>query len=666
MDKSAVSIALGSFLLSLGAADEPSFATIADDGSPTILITKSAADLSVDQFAGYTQTFDGPAISRSLAPDLPALLERSANLQLHSFGGNPMLTQLSLLGFGENGFGRVKILLDGVELNAVDMSAPDLSRIPLAAIERLEIFHGPSPVLHGDGAIAGVIEIETDTHDYTPLTRLSGRIGSDGTAGLGAMTRGGSESDRLAYAASYDFLRSDGWRDSSFFQTHAFNGSVRKTLADDSSFAVKVNYSNGLFRLPGALSAESLARDRREAAYQHDSCRSWNSGVAFDGTLVCADNRSLRLDFGFDTRHRTSTWGDFDYANDYDLTTFHGRLAYLDENDLFQLRNSFTAGYETGYALDDITDRSGFGDPLTEFRRLRHALFLRDELHASDDLSLIAGFRAENVDDRWRTAFGRGNDRSNNTLFGGELGVAYRPIKTFKAYLKTSHFARSAFCDETTYTRSGEPLSPEHGLSLNTGFDWNFLSGFTCALDAFALLMEDEIFYNPYSSQSAGHWYGYNENAEGRTFRYGLDSRLGWRREGVAEAMLLCSLAQARFVSGPYDGNAVPLVPTVRLRAVVGVWLSHDLEITLGYRRSGSSFLAGDFTNTYDELEGYGLFDLGAHYEPSWAKGWTASLALDNLLDRDFCDFAGYAEGAGPYFYPGRGRSLLFTLSYEF
>ena len=60
------------------------------------------------------------------------------------------------------------------------------------------------------------------------------------------------------------------------------------------------------------------------------------------------------------------------------------------------------------------------------------------------------------------------------------------------------------------------------------------------------------------------------------------------------------------------------------------------------------------------------VFDAGATYEPSWAKGWRLSLVVDNLLDRRYCDFAGWSDFSGAYCYPAAGRSILATLSCEF
>lgn len=51
-----------------------------------------------------------------------------------------------------------QVVLDGEELNNVDMSAPNLTRarIPTAMSKRVEVMYGPSPVLYGDNFVAGV------------------------------------------------------------------------------------------------------------------------------------------------------------------------------------------------------------------------------------------------------------------------------------------------------------------------------------------------------------------------------------------------------------------------------------------------------------------------------------------------------------------------------
>ena len=57
--------------------------------------------------------FDAEAIARSGARDLPELLAKKANVQIRTLNANPLQAQVAMRGFGENSFGRVKIVVDG-------------------------------------------------------------------------------------------------------------------------------------------------------------------------------------------------------------------------------------------------------------------------------------------------------------------------------------------------------------------------------------------------------------------------------------------------------------------------------------------------------------------------------------------------------------------------
>ena len=74
------------------------------------------------------QTIDADEIAASGARDLPELLEKKAGLDIHRLNSNPIQSEIAMRGFGENAFGRVKVLVDGEELNNVDMVAPNLMR----------------------------------------------------------------------------------------------------------------------------------------------------------------------------------------------------------------------------------------------------------------------------------------------------------------------------------------------------------------------------------------------------------------------------------------------------------------------------------------------------------------------------------------------------------
>ena len=662
----AMAVSAGAEETKSGPAKEPGVWTDAE-GRTGVIVYASRTERPVEQIAGQVQVFTGVDIAASGAEDLPKFLERAANIQVRTLNANPKQAQLAARGYGENSFDRIRVVLDGADLNNVDMAAPDLTRIPLGNISRVEVVHGPSPVLHGDGAVAGAVNVETDTRDYAKVTRITGKAGSQNTYGLNVATRGGAEGAGIFYQAAADYERSSGYRSRSGWENYTVNGGVTKNFEDGSSAYFKANYSHGFYEMPGSLTRSQWRRDPKDAFSRHDWGRTWNYGAAFGGKARLADGRWLYLDASFDDQHRKAHWGDYDYSNDYDLYSFRVKPRYFDEREIGGHRNEFTFGVDLGYDVYEVRDRSGYNNRKYRFYRMREGVYVQDEFFFTDQWSVKAGARLDNVDNEWRHYAGIREDHSNDWLQGYELSLVYRPVDNLKTYVKGTRFFRSAFCDEMNYTRDGKFLDPETGWSADGGVEWNFLKEFNFMFNGYATWTEDEIFYNPHAKDYGyGMWGGYNENADGDTLRLGFDTALSWKKNGVAEASARYSFVNARFASGQYDGKDIPLVPRHRVRLDAGVWVCEGIEVKGGMTWTARQNLSGDYGNSHDELPSYPLFDAGVYCEPSWAKGWKLSFAVNNILDKEYCDFAGWSDYSGAYYYPGKGRSCVLTLSYEF
>ena len=625
---------------------------------PTVTVYASRIEDVKADIPASVQIFDADQIAASGARDLPELLKKKAGADIHAMNGNPILTSIAMRGFGDNAFGRVKVVIDGEELNNVDMSAPNLTRIPLGNVERVEIMHGPSPVLYGDGAVAGVVNVTTDTRDYEQSTKITGRAGSQYTFGGNVQTKGGDEEEGVLYNASYDYLQSDGYRRHSAYEMHTANAGVRKNFENGSTVGLKVNYQNAFYELPGSLTYDGWKNARKSASTPDDWARIWSYGVSLDSKMRLAEDQWLYLDVGFSHQYRHAVYksasGDSDY--EYDYYSFRVSPRYVNECDVAGFGNKFTVGFDFRY--DQYwEDHVSYGAPIKRhFNRDRYAAFVHDEFFFTDDLSLIAGARLEQIGNRWRKYVGLSESRSRDRLSDYELGLVYRPVEGLKTYVKGSQFHRSPFCDELSYTQDGNFLEPETGASLDIGVEWEFLEEFSFMANGYGIVMEDEIFFDP----SLLPW-GYNSNSPAKTRRIGFDTGLSWLRDKVAEASVRYNAVHADFGSGEYHGNDVPYVPNHRIRLEGGFWIVDDLRIKGGYTYTSSQYLSGDYANVYDKLPAYSLFDIGVYYEPSWAEGWKASFVMDNIFDRNYCDYAGPG-----YYYPACGRSFMFTVSYEF
>ena len=635
---------------------------------PPVTIYASRIDDTKDSIPAPVAVFTAAEIEASGVRDLPELLKKKAGIGVQSYNGNPLLTSVSMRGFGENAYGRVRIVLDGEDLNNVDMNAPNIARIPIWNVERVEIIHGPSPVLYGDGAVAGVVNIVTDTKDYEKKTRITGRAGSQNTFGGTVQTKGGFEPEGVLYSASYDYLQSEGYRERSAYRMHTANAGVRKNFENGSTIGFKANYQNAFYELPGSLTYDQWKSGRRSANVRDDAVRMRNYAMSIDSKMKIAEDQWLYLDGGFSHQFRRCTEpGAFKHLQ-YDYYRYQLSPRYVNEMAVAGFDNKFTVGLDFRYDLYNERHPM-FWWPGTRvkrhFSRDRYAAFVQDEFSLTENLSVLAGARLERIGNHWKDYAGLNQTDGHDWKGDYELGLVYRPVDGLKTYVKGTRFHRSAFCDELSWTPTGRFLKPETGTSLDVGAEWTFLKEFTFNVNGYGSVMEDEIFYHPWFS-APPPWSGFNCNSPSKTRRIGLDTSFSWLRDKVAEASIRYGLVHADFGKGPYHGNDVPLVPNHRIRAEAGFWAFSDLEIKGGFSFVGSQWLGEDFGNDENKLEAYLLFDIGAYYEPSWAKGWRASFVIDNIFDRDYCEYAfNYGPGALAY-YPAVGRSFMFTLSYEF
>ncbi|OAM89214.1 TonB-dependent receptor [Termitidicoccus mucosus] len=124
-----------------------------------------------------------------------SLLQTAPGNLVESGGGWVKFSTVGLRGFSSD---QTVVLVNGRALprsGDTDNGGPDLSRIPLAAIERIEILPSAASAIYGAGAISGGINIIL-RRDYH---------GRDLTAYIGSATEGGATEYRLNYVEGISF-----------------------------------------------------------------------------------------------------------------------------------------------------------------------------------------------------------------------------------------------------------------------------------------------------------------------------------------------------------------------------------------------------------------------------------------------------------------------------
>jgi len=116
-----------------------------------------------------------PETERARSRTLPDLLEESAGVTVRRFGGVGSFATVSLRSTGAN---QVSLFLDGIPLRGAESGTVDLSTLPLAALSRVEVYRGTSPVGLGGQGIGGVVNLVTvsPTRPRTTVSASGGRF----------------------------------------------------------------------------------------------------------------------------------------------------------------------------------------------------------------------------------------------------------------------------------------------------------------------------------------------------------------------------------------------------------------------------------------------------------------------------------------------------------
>ena len=151
-----------------------------------------ATVIEAENYAGEEETVAG-------------LLKDAAGVQVRSFGGPGQRSEISIRGSTGQ---QVIILLDGVRLNTAQSGTVDLSTIPLAIVDRIEVSRGGGSTQAGSGAIGGVVNVVTKRPSGASRTTVSVSGGS-----FSSWRGSASHADRagdLDYALSYSGFTTKG------------------------------------------------------------------------------------------------------------------------------------------------------------------------------------------------------------------------------------------------------------------------------------------------------------------------------------------------------------------------------------------------------------------------------------------------------------------------
>ena len=632
----------------------------ASTNDQSLIVTATRGTSAKVAPATHTSVITREQIMSSGASNVGELLRSLAGVQL---AHNQSNTIISMRGFSaEQAANNVLILVDGRRLNHGDIAAPYVEQIPLEQVERIELLKGSASILYGDQAVAGVINIITQTYQ----SALGTASETDLQLQLGefAQSRTGIRhtqviNDALRIHADFHHLNSDGYREHNEHSQKRWQVSADWQQASGSRWKFSLSSLKDDRQTPGALplalfretprlSLPEFASDYTDQNSQHASVSFNQAFDAFD-LFVNLDHQSDDIDsltsfLGFASTTVANTERDslqFSPRIQGSWNTDYGQAEWLMGIDVLKLEYDF-----------DLLARTN--------EQTQRALYASINWPISESLSLTTGLRHTKVKDELKDPLTFVNETSlDERANNWSIGLEQRYSSSFSSFIKAESNFRFAKVDEQAYTSPGViGLKPQTGESIELGIrvntDWLSLT-----LSAFQLTLEDEIVFDINALAPTGAFFpGANVNLDASE-RDGLMLDANIELNDAWSIALAYTLLDARFTKGSNKGRRIPSVAEEVLSSSLG-YQQRGMKAFLEATYTSERYQDGDNANLSRALNAYTLVSLGIHFALDEYEDFSFTLRMNNLFDEQYAAFAQF-DG----YYPGDGRQLSLRLDYR-
>jgi outer membrane receptor protein involved in Fe transport len=611
----------------------------------SVVVTADRGEARLPSAASAT-VITAAELSNSAAGAVDDVLRQTPGFTLFrrssSRTANPTTQGVTLRGVSGSGASRTLVLADGVPLNDPFGSWVYWNRVPMAAIDRVEIVRGATGDLYGADALGGVIQLLTIPPSRPRLRAVvEGGSHATGRASLFAGTTFGGWSA----AASGELLRTDG------VVTIGSESAGPVDVPADSDYGtgfLTVGTQRDRWRANGRFSAYSEERGNgtpvqvNSTAWRQVSAElgglagdgAWEAHVAVGSqdyyqtfSAVAANRLSERLT----TEQWTPT--DFVSANgQYSLPVGQHQVLVGAET-----RRTESTVDEYRYALQSgVNVRSGpFVVGGTE---TNNALFARVGLAASDRLTISLGIRG----DFWNTdPLSDSEAEKDATFFSPRLGVAFRvgdvrlQAAAYRAHrTPTLNELYRGFRVGNILTNPNAQLEPE----TLTGVEGGVL------LSAGALSLRVTGFANRLEGAIANFTLGQQGGTVIRERRnsdeiraYGAEIETDLRLHptvGVnAQVTFTSSKFHGSIATPTLEGNRVPQVPIVQFGGGV-TWAAPQMfSVAAQVRGSGDQY-DDDQNSPQFELDKYAVVDMMV--SRPIVRALQGFLSIENVFDKDY------------------------------
>lgn len=650
-------------------------ALTAAEPAPTVLapfvITATRAPQAPATLPLATDVFTADSLRSSPTLTLDDTLRRSAAFSLFrrtgSLTANPTAQGVSLRGLGPSGASRSLVLLDGVPLNDPFGGWVAWTKIPVSALDRVELVRGGGSSTWGNASLGGTIQLLSrpllpPAPTSPPVLNTTATIGDFNTRALGVSATATSRSGRDALALDAAAFATDG---PGLLQNP---GPIDRS-ADSAHQRARLAWGR---RIGDHTTLTATARVWHEergngTPYQRNTSREAflsstlavtpPSGPAFSAT-VYAQDQTFASTFSSVNPARTAETP----ANDqYDVpATALGAYAHATWGDPAAPASPVTTvGTDFRFIEGETREHFFYSVPLAAYTRERRAggrqtfagLFASHARPLTERLTLTAaarldasadtdGFRRENTlapgpllrDDHYSAR--------RDLAFSPTLGLVHKTTSLLRTRASVYQAFRTPTLNEsyrpfrigTVTTEANPALRPETLLGVEIGLDLAPASARAgLRATAFANELTDAV-----ANVSLSPTLRERRNLDTVRVR-GLELGGFWQVSSAPSLRLEADylFSDARVISGgpaapALDGRRLAQVPRHTLTAGATWQATRTLDLDLRARWTSAQY--EDDLNTLS-LAPATRFDAALRY--AFAKRWRLTLAVENLLDTE-------------------------------
>lgn len=612
-------VALAAALASLAASAQ-------DTQQATTVVTAARSQTKLDETLADVRVITQTQIENLGGRSVAEVLQRLGGVRMASNGGRGNTQSIYI-----RGSNKVIVLIDGVRYGSATMGTPTLESLPLEAIERIEVVHGPASALYGSDALGGVIQIFTKQGKGAGKAFAPHASATWGSAGYKAADGGfaGAQND---WNYSLNVARV---LDPGFSSTNAKSSNFdpdrdkfnQTSVVGALGYAFNRDWHLGL----NFMRAEGDSEYDQRYVYLPD----YSSALIRSSTnTLKAQTQQIQLQ-GQVTPLWQSTWS-VGQSLDHQAAA-HSLVSGGNYRDLFETE-------QTEYKWSNEI-KTAYGPVVAGYERLDQRV-----------KSLEAYDRTQRTTDAvylgWNGALGKHSWQANvrrddNSQFGNvnTWGVAYgyELWSGLRAHASRAQSTKAPTFNDLYYPYSGNPnLQPERGLNNELGLNWS-VGSHTMKLVRFDNKVSDLIAWAPVdASDPYGLWLPSNVD-RARLRGWSLAYNGQWRNWTAS--------ANYQHLDAFNDSTGQRMTDrlaeeqlTLNLEHAIGAWKWGGSAVHVGQRTDSSGKAV---------LPAYTTVDAYAQYQV--AKDWAVQARVANLTNKTYETAYGYNQ---------RGRAGFLTLKW--